>query len=155
MSLDRTVNELDELMFSLERAFERSGACFVVAYAAGKYAPDEIASLLAQDLAQKNIPVQYARLVDDPGPETAFRDARFAQKPVVLIVWCFEHLENDAEIIKQLGWLRGRREWLSQVWQPGSICIPIVFLTSQTIYRQYFGAWAGDFLEFTRQFQIV
>lgn len=141
---------LEDLIWVLERAFDRSGVFFIGELGEGQQ-HGEIVRLLSQRLDDKGIAVKPCDLGTTPTlPVQAFdgwfRQAKALDRQAVLAVWSLERLPEQ-QLKKTLRWFSASREWLSQQTTVGKVSIPVVLLVNRSMYRQYLARWAGDLLD--------
>lgn len=140
---------LDDLIWILESAFERSGVFFVGELETGQ--PEKMALLLGQRLKKEGISAVTCRLDRAAAHpfqpfDRLFRQAQMRGERTVLLVWCLEHL-SEPQLKKTLRWFNSSREHLCQQGTAGQVSIPIVLLAQRTTYHQYVVPWAGDLVD--------
>jgi|GEM_PF-6300927 len=137
---------LDELVFRLERSFDRSGAFYIGVLDNLQHA--QVAELLRQELSLSNTAVHNFELHHTAlhTVKQRLQQARGERKRAVLVFWSLEHISEE-NLQTTLGSLCSDREGWSQTIRDGEICIPTVLLVSRSIYRQYLGIYAIDLLD--------
>jgi hypothetical protein len=147
---------LKNLIFALERSFDRSGVFYVCQLGPGENA-EEIAHILPGELQNKGIAVTLCPLeVESTRPferfDETFKKAKANGQPIVLVVWTLEHLP-EPQLLSTLHWFNASRERLGQ-WT-GQISIPIVLLVTRTLLCQHVVHYMGDLLDCSLLFDLA
>ena len=66
-------------------------------------------------------------------------------RKIVVLSWCLEHLQHE-DLVALMKWMNPRREYLYQGPEYKPPRVPVILLTSVSIYQQYITVHAGDLL---------
>jgi hypothetical protein len=131
----------------LENAFERSSV-FYVSITSPIDSPAMSARRLCKELRQAGISAfrcDFQRARHEPAAyfQRRFLAARNRDIKTVLLAWSLEH-QHEPELRGLLGWMKMRRDAISQPVPVNRFSVPVVLIVHPSTYRDYVIPWAGD-----------
>jgi hypothetical protein len=145
--------EFEDLIFTLERSFDRSGVFYIGVLNGLQH--EQVARYCQQNLHRKGILVDTFQLhhTSLQALDQRLQGARAKRERAILFFWSLEHL-SKSRVRQTLRALCGAREQLSQNVGRGKTSVPVVFLVNQAIYQEYFGEYAMDLIDGVSHFSL-